>query len=46
MHIYGIQIERDIDGLICKIEIETQMERTNIQTPRKKAGWEELGDWD
>ena len=33
-----------IDDLICKAEIETQTQRTNIWMPRGE--WDELGDWD
>ena len=33
--------------LICKTEIETQMWRTNVWTPKEgREGWEELGDWE
>ena len=36
-----------IDDLICKAEIETQTQRTNVWMPRGKGLlWEELGDWD
>ena len=47
MHIYRIQ-KNAIDELVCKAEIETQTERTNIWTPRGKWGrgmnWEiEIG---
>ena len=35
-----------IHDLIYKVEIETQMERTNVWIPRGKGGWDELGDWD
>ena len=35
MHICGIQ-KNGIDDLICKAEIETQMQRTNIWIPRGK----------
>ena len=34
----GIQGENDIDDIICKAEIETQTQRTNMDT---KAGREE-----
>ena len=45
-HICGIQ-KNGIDDLNCQAEIETQMQRTNVWTPRGKGvGWEELGDWD
>ena len=33
------------DEPVCKVEIETQRQRTNIQMPRQgKGGWDELGD--
>ena len=50
-HICGIQ-KTVTDELVCKAEIETQMQRTNVWTPRDKSGggwgwwWDELGDWD
>ena len=38
------------DELVCKAEIETQMQRTNAWTPRGESGGggvgDELGDWD
>ena len=40
--IHRIQ-KNGIDDLICKTEIETQMQRANIWTPRGKVGWDELG---
>ena len=46
MHICRIK-KNDIDDLICRAEIETQTQRTNVWTPRRgEGGWEELGDWD
>ena len=33
------------DDLICKAEIETQTQKTDVWIPRGKK-WEELGDWD
>ena len=50
MHICGIQ-KNGTDEPVCKAEIETQMQRTNIWTPRGESGgvggWgDELGDWD
>ena len=45
MHICGIQ-KNGIDDFICKTEIEKQMQRTNIWTPRGEKEWDELGDWD
>ena len=50
-HICGIQ-KNGTDELVCKAEIETQMQRTNIWTQGGKAGWglwwwwDELGEWD
>ena len=45
-HICRIQ-KNGTDELVCKEEIETQMQRTNIWTPRGEGGWwDELGDWD
>ena len=36
-----------IDDLICKAEIGTKTQRTNVWiTKRGQAGWGELGDWD
>ena len=40
--ICGIQ-KNGTDKLICKAEIETEMQTTNLWIPR---GWDELGDWD
>ena len=51
MHICGIQ-KNGTDEPVCKEEIETQMQRTNVWTPSRKSGgggwwWcDELGDWD
>ena len=49
MHICGIQ-KNGTDEPVCKAEIETQMQRINLWTPRGEAGegwwWDELGDWD
>ena len=45
MPICGIQ-KNDTDDHICKAEIETQTQRTNVWTPKgKQGGLEELGDW-
>ena len=43
-HIYGIQKD-GTDELICKEEIETQAQRTNVWTPSGEGEWDELGDW-
>ena len=44
--ICGIQ-KNGRDELICKAEIESQMQRTNLWLPRREAGgWDELGDQD
>ena len=51
MHICGIQ-RNGTDEPVCRAEIETQMQRTNVWTPRgeRGQGWwwwsDELGDWD
>ena len=46
MHTCGIQ-KNGTDEPVCKAEIETQMQRTNVWTPRgAKRGWDEWGDWD
>ena len=48
-HICGIQ-KNGADELVCKTEIETQMQRTNVWTPSGESGgegwWNDLGDWD
>ena len=44
-HICGIQ-KNGIDDLICKTEIETEMQRINMDTKWGRGGWHELGDWD
>ena len=44
MHICGIQ-KNGLDDLICKVEVETQMQRTKVQIPRVVWWWDELGDW-
>ena len=44
-YIYGLQ-KNGIDGPICKMDIETQIQRTNIWTPRGEKEWDELGNWD
>ena len=36
-------LEKCIDGLICKAEVETQ---TSSMDTEGKAGWDELGNWD
>ena len=43
--ICGIQ-KNGIDNLICKAEIETQMQRTNVWRPSRGGGQDKLGDWD
>ena len=51
-HICGIQ-KNGTDESVCRAEIETQMQRTNVWTPWGESGggewawwWDELGDWD
>ena len=45
-HVCGIQ-RKDIDDLICKTEIETQTQRTNVWIPsRDGESCAGLGDWD
>ena len=49
-HICGTQKYGTVK-LVCRAEIETQMQRTNVWTPRGESGggwwwWDELGDWD
>ena len=45
-HICGTQ-KNGTDELVCRAEIKTQMQRTNVQLPRGERGWcDELGDWD
>ena len=44
-HICGIQ-KSGTGELICKEEIETQTQRTNVWTPSREGEWDELGDWD
>ena len=43
-------LEIGTDEPVCRAEIETQMQRTNVWTPRGESGggwwWDELGDWD
>ena len=36
-HICGIQ-KNGTDEMVCKTEIETQMQRTNLWTPRGEGG--------
>ena len=45
MHICGMQ-KNGTDEPTCKAEMQTQMQRTNVWTPRGKGGWDELGSWD
>ena len=37
-------LENGIDDLICKAEIETDVENKCMDT--KRGCWKELGDWD
>ena len=39
-------VKNGIVDLICKIEIETQIQGINIRTPNQGREVEELGDWD
>ena len=43
--ICGIQ-KNCTDGLIYKAEIETQVQRTDVQIPMGEGRWDELGDGD
>ena len=48
-HICGTQKNGTYEP-VCREEIETQMQRTNVWTPRGESGgggwwWDELGDW-
>ena len=46
IYIYGIY-KNGIDDLICKVEIETQIQRTNVWISKGEGGgYEELRDWD
>ena len=47
-HICGIQ-KNGTDEPVCKAEIKTQMQRTNVWPPRRESGGgggDELEDWD
>ena len=45
MHVCGIQ-QNGTGEPICKAEIDTQMQRTNVCTTKGEVGWDALGDWD
>ena len=45
LFICGIQ-KNDIDELICKADIDTQMQRRSIWIPREQFRVDEVGDWD
>ena len=45
MHICALQ-KNGTDELICKAEIATQMQRTNVWTKKGKGVWDDLGDGD
>ena len=45
MHVCGTQ-KNGTDEPVCKAEIETQRQRTNIWTQGGEGGQDELGDWD
>ena len=44
-HICEIQ-KNGTDELICKAEIESQMQKTNLGYQGGEGEWDELGDWD
>ena len=45
-HIYGIQ-KNGTDEPVCKAEVETQMQRTNVWTPRGESGrWGGVMNWE
>ena len=48
MHIYIYRIYKNgIEDLICKVEIETQIQRTNVWISKGEGGsYKELRDWD
>ena len=43
--IFGIQ-KNGTDELICKAEIESQMQKTSLWLPKAKGEKTKLGDWD
>ena len=43
--ICGIQ-KNGTDELICKAEIQSQMQKTNLWLPGDKGGRDKLGNWD
>ena len=46
IYIYRIY-KNGIDDLICKVEIETQIQRTNVWISKGEGGsYKELRDWD
>ena len=43
INVYMWNLENGTDDLVCKAEIEAQMQRTNVQTPNgkgSKMNWE------
>ena len=38
--------ENGTDEPICRVRIETQMQRMDFWTWRERRGWDEIGDWD
>ena len=34
-----------IEDLICKAEIDTDVENKSMDTKGERGGWDELGDW-
>ena len=52
MNAYTWNLENGTDEPVCRAEIETQKQRTNVWTQRGESGvmwgwwWDELGDWD
>ena len=46
-HIILCRIQKnDTDELICKAEIETDIENKRVDTKGRRAWWDELRDWD
>ena len=46
MYMWNLKKKKGTNELIQKTEIESQMQKTNLQLPRGKWGEDKLGYWD